>query len=264
MGGFARRASLFRTEQARGLPTLAVDGGNFAPIRGPERYERARFILDTMARIGYDAVTPGNLELYLGPEKLKELFATHPEVKVVSANVLDEYGGRVFPEYAVIEKGGVRFGVTGVTRPSYYEESMAVDPETGPGFTFEDPQAALERVIPKLDKKSDVVVVLYHDNLAEVLRVSRMMEGIDIALAGHNSGYSSKPDSTLTGAWVIRPGSRGQYVYIAEMDLNIPLEEVTSFSAHAVALNDSVAVDAPLDSLITSWENDLKERNNRQ
>jgi len=260
LGGFARRASLFDSTRAAGNTILAVDGGNFSPRRGPERLERAAFIFENMARLGYDAVTPGDLELYFGPEELRHLYATHPEVRVVSANLRDAFGGAVFPEYVVIEKDGVRFGITGVTRPSYYQEAVAVDPDMEEEFTFEDPQAALERILPELDRKSDLVVVLFHDNLSEVLRQSSILEGIDVALAGHNSGYSSRPDSVGTGAWVIRPGGRGQYVYLAEIGLNIPLEEVTSFTAEAIELNEAVPEDAAFDSLITAWELDLKER----
>jgi 5'-nucleotidase len=264
MGGFARRASLFDSTRAEGHRILAVDAGNFSPRRGPERLERASFIFENMARLGYDAVTPGDLELFFGPEALRRMFAAHPEVRVVSANLRDTWGGSVFPEYAVIEKDGVRFGVTGVTRPSYYEEALATNPDTEEGFTFEDPQTALERVLPELDRKSDLVVVLFHDNLSEVLRLSGILEGIDIAVAGHNPGYSSRPDSVGTGAWVIRPGGRGQYVYVADVALDIPLEVVTSFTAEAVQLDESVPVDAALDSLITGWELELKERTARR
>jgi 2',3'-cyclic-nucleotide 2'-phosphodiesterase (5'-nucleotidase family) len=264
MGGFARRASLFDSTRAVGRPTLAVDAGNFSPRRGPERWERASFIFENMARLEYDAVTPGDLELFFGPERLRGLYAEHPEVRVVSANLRDAWGGAVFPEYAVIEKEGVRFGVTGVTRPSYYEEAVAVDPDTEEGFTFEDPQTALERVIPELQRKSDLVVVLFHDNLSEVLRQSSIIDGIDVAVAGHNPGYSSRPDSVGAGAWVIRPGGRGQYVYVAEIALNIPLEEVTSFTAEAIQLDEAVPIDAAVDSLITGWELDLKERTTRR
>jgi len=264
MGGFARRASLFDSTRAEGYPTLAVDAGNFAPRVGPERLERAQFIFDTMAGIGYDAVTPGDLELYFGPETLKQLYAAHPEVRVVSANILDAYGGRVFPEYVVIEKDGVRFGVTGVTRPSYYEDAEASDPDVGKGFTFEDPQAALERVVPELAQKSDMVIVLFHDNLSEVLRMSGEIHGIDVSVAGHNPGYSSRPDSTASGAWVIRPGGRGQHVYVALATLNTPLKTMTSFSAEPVKLDEAVPAEAGLDSLITRWEADLKERTHKR
>jgi 5'-nucleotidase/UDP-sugar diphosphatase len=264
MGGFARRASLFDSTRAEGLPILAVDAGNFSPRRGPERLERAMFIFENMARIGYDAVTPGDLELYFGPEELRSIYAAHPEVRVVSANLRDAWGGSVFPDYTIIEKNGVRFGVTGVTRPSYYEESVAVNPDTKEGFTFEDPQTALERVLPELDRKSDLVVVLFHDNLSEVLRQSGILDGIDVAVAGHNPGYSSRPDSVGTGAWVIRPGGRGQYVYVAEIALDIPREEVTSFTAQAIQLDEAVPANASIDSLITGWELELKERTARR
>ena len=91
-----------------------------------------------MARLGYDAVTPGDHELRHGLDSLRTLTARHPDIRVVSANLQDRHGAPVFPESVVIEKNGVRFGITGTTAPAYYRANLEYKRLHRDDFTFLD------------------------------------------------------------------------------------------------------------------------------
>jgi 2',3'-cyclic-nucleotide 2'-phosphodiesterase (5'-nucleotidase family) len=148
---------------ANGNPTLLVDAGNWSNSKGIAAWDKTQFIFEEMGQMKYDVVTLGDAELAQGVHALETLLASQPQVKVVSANVKDKSGRLVFPESVVIDKSGVRFGVTGVTSASSYEFNVTRGLQAVDEFTFDDSMAALQRVLPKLRSESDIVVVLMQE-----------------------------------------------------------------------------------------------------
>jgi hypothetical protein len=107
------------------------------------------------SREGIRAATPTGGTLRQDLQTLRRFCAGYPGVAVVSANLRSPDGELAFPEYTIIERDGVRFGVTGVT------QEPPADSERHPGsVTFGDVAEDLRRVLPRLRKVSDIVVVL--------------------------------------------------------------------------------------------------------
>ena len=160
-----------------------MDAGNFSAPQEKEPFEpweKTTFIWDMMGRLGYDAVTPGDLEMVNGVEAMKELYGRQPGVQVVSANVMDKSGNLIFPRYTIIEKGGVRYGVTGVTAEAYYTFNITRGRQKKDDFTFGDEKEALRAVIPELREKSDIVVALVHEGPGDARRLLDEIDGIDV------------------------------------------------------------------------------------
>ena len=218
LGGFPRKATLIKQVRDAGNPVLLVDAGDFGADRGFERHKKTAFIFDMMARLGYDAVTPGEREMVDGLASLKEVYAAHPEVKVVSANVMDVSGNRIWPEYAIVEKGGIKIGVTGVTGDAFYRFNVARNVQTSDDFTFEDPAQALRRVVGELQGKVDIVVALVHQSHDEARKLVSEVPGVDVALMGHNPKYVFAPEKTGK-ALMLNPGTRGQYLSVLNLTL---------------------------------------------
>lgn len=215
LGGMARRATVIEQQRSTGAPILLLDGGDLPPadFRDPWPRETAAFVWDWMAKLGYDAVTPGDGDLVEGIDSLRVLYAMHPEIHVVSANVRDIEGNLLFSEYVVLDKGGTRVGITGVTSPLYHRSRKEQDQ-----FAFDDPGAALGRVLPILADTSDLVVAILHVNTQDARRLVEENPGMDVALVGHNPGVSSpeRVNETL----LIRPGPLGHYVGV--LSLTVP------------------------------------------
>lgn len=152
--------------------------------------------IELMNAMGYDACTIGNHEFDFGLENMARLFsmATFP---VVCANY--DFTGTVceglVKKYAVIERGGIRIGVfglspdpVGLVAKEYYE-----------GIEFISPVEAANNAVAALEKeKCDVIVCLSHlgwriGNEYNDERLASETAGIDIILGGHSHDYFEQP-----------------------------------------------------------------------
>jgi 2',3'-cyclic-nucleotide 2'-phosphodiesterase (5'-nucleotidase family) len=257
LGGFARKATLIKQEREDG-PVLLLDAGDFGADRGFVPQEKTAFIFDLMARLGYDAVTPGEREMVPGLDALKQMYAAHPEVNVVSANLMDTSGKRIWPEYVIVEKGGVKIGVTGVTGNAFYSFNVVRKVQKSDDFKFEDPATALRRVVGELQGKVDLVVALVHQPLPEVKKLVKEVPGVDVALVGHNPKYVFDPERS-GDTLVLSPGTRGQYLSVLNLTLG-PDGSIVSSEGEGKPVTEDYAKDPAFGPLVSKWEKDWKAR----
>ena len=152
--------------------------------------------IELMNAMGYDACTIGNHEFDFGLENLARLVAM-AAFPVVCANY--DFTGTVceglVKKYAVIERGGKRIGVfglspdpVGLVAKEYYE-----------GREFISPVEAANDAVAALEKeKCDVIVCLSHlgwriGNEYNDERLASETAGIDIILGGHSHDYFEQP-----------------------------------------------------------------------
>ena len=241
-----------------------MDAGNFGAAPTTVKYqpwEKTGFMFEMMGRLGYDATTPGDLELIEGLEKMKELYASQPGIQVVSANLQDKSGNLIFPKSTVIQKGDVKFGITGVTGEAYYTFNMTRGKQKKDDFTFAESKQALRDVIPDLQATSDIVVALIHEGPGDVRRILDEVEGIDVAIVGHNPGYMFNPDR-VGNTLLIRTGNRGQYFSVLQLTLGDNME-ILDYNGEGKPLDTGIAKDPPTESVVTEWENDFDRRTNQ-
>jgi hypothetical protein len=244
-----------------------ADAGNFfLPGDKAKRefaaWEKNEFVWDMMGRLGYDVVTPGDLELLYGIDAVKGLYSRQPQIQVVSANVQDLDGNLLWPAYTVIERGGVRFGVTGATGSAYYSFNVKRGFQQKDEFTFADTKDALKAVIPELEKKCDVTVLLLHEGPGDARRLAEELEGIDVVVIGHNPGYMFNPDR-VGNTLMIRSGNRGQYLPVLELTLDETNSRILDYNGEGKPLGDGVAKDEIIAPLVKQWEDDYKHRKNQ-
>ena len=175
-GGWARLAALIGTRrEARKVqgPVLVLDAGDYSmgtPFGAASRELGCELRL--MARMGYDATTFGNHEFDLGPDGLGTAVGVAaragPIPTVVSSNLdlgagdpglarlrgLAERG--LVRRHAVIERGGIRFGLIGLlgAEATHYAG----------GVKFTDALEAARGLVQLLreTEKVDVVIALSH------------------------------------------------------------------------------------------------------
>jgi 2',3'-cyclic-nucleotide 2'-phosphodiesterase (5'-nucleotidase family) len=212
-----------------------------------------------MAELGYDVVTPGDLELMEGADSLRTLLDRHPEIVAVSANLQDLDGNPFLPPYTVVEKNGLRIGVTGVTGGAYFRPGRLGRGPTESQFTFADERESLERVLPELREKSDLVVGLLHVGPGDVKRIVGDVDGFDVVVAGHNPGYMFSPDTVGT-TLILQPGSRGQYMSVLEMVVDTGADSILVTGAETRVLAEAMEKDPQIDALVSKWEDEFKAR----
>jgi hypothetical protein len=252
-GGLGRRATIVDRERVFSGGVVQVDAGDFLPLAtdqprdpvAPEAKDVPRWIDLVLAgyrRLGVDAVTLGERELgqpevlRLDPQRLaKKLAAAH--VPVVLANLVDAKGKAVFPPSRLVEAGGEKIGVVGVTELS--AEATAALTKAGYALT---PAADAVRAAAKdlRAQGAGFVVALVHAAAGRA-RAAEIVAGatdVDVAVLalGHDTAgaeppaVAGPPRLVAAGGEVAvgRLGVRrddGRLVVVAQDDAVVPLDK---------------------------------------
>ncbi|HCF61158.1 MAG TPA: hypothetical protein DFS52_24570, partial [Myxococcales bacterium] len=136
----------------------------------PTQAERRKmsFILETMGKLGYDAMAVGERDLVLGVEELKKM-AAKAKVTLLAANLLDKGGKRPFEQRKLVTAGGVKVGIFAVAEGAELErKGLKVLPALE--------QANLQaRALRKAG--ADLVVALLHQDYDSALKTAQKLQG---------------------------------------------------------------------------------------
>ena len=235
-----------------------MDAGDWAETLKFEPWEKSEKIYEMMSVLGYDAVTPGPREMTYGADKLSGLYSKFPQIKVVSANVTDKSGKLLWDKYAIVEKAGVKFAVTGVTGSGPYKFNVTRGKQKSDDFDFKESKEVLRDLIPELRSQADIVVVLLHETPADARRIVDEIPGMDVVIVGHSPGYMFNPDR-IGETLLVRGGNRGQYLSITELILAND-NALIDYSGEGKPLGKPVKKKESIDKDITDFENERKDR----
>lgn len=245
---------------------VAVEAGDFGLFDNPSipgGWEVTRYAAEILGRMSYAAWTPGEREILWGADRLKEL-AGLIRAPVVSANLADASGRRLFADRIVQRVGGLRVGITGVTSESSVTGAKGTTPasiETRKQFRLLDPRESLLPVLDGLKRDADLVVLLAHMSPAEAQQLVASMPGIDVVIVGHQPG-NGFPDERYGSAIVVRGGMRGQAA--AHLHLTVAAgRQLTGARSEMEELVPGSPFEADLDTRIKLFEADLKLRRDR-
>jgi len=166
-GSITRRASFLKQLRGTGRELLIVDGGSslFAldeRIKENEMAEavrKAELIVEAYGRMGYRAMAVGSGDLAAGFDTLKKLEGK-AKFPFLSANLVDrETQKPLFPTHVVVEAGGIRVGIFGLTLNTMSRAYLA---KVAPQVVVTDPLEAGKKVLEELRGKVDLVVALSH------------------------------------------------------------------------------------------------------
>jgi hypothetical protein len=241
-----------------------VDAGNFADpgesaeVWENQHWEKTLFTWDVMARLKYDVVTPGDVEMLEGAQVMKDLFSRHPEIQVVSANVQDKSGNFMFPKYTIVQRDGIRFGVTGVTGKTYYDFNVKKGRQKKDDFIVLESKDALKAVLAELRPKADILVALVHEGVGDTKRMLDEIHDIDVLVVGHNPNYMFNPDRS-GNTLILLGGTKGQYLSVLNLTLDDAGKKVLDYNGEGKPLGDEVAKDQTIDAEVKVWETAYKK-----
>jgi hypothetical protein len=188
----ARRATVVDRARlgVRGL--VQVDAGDLFPLGDPEEVERkGRVLLAAYARMGLDAITLGDHDLALGPDKLKSM-AKAAGVSIVAANLVDGSGARVFESDRLIEIGTTVVGVFGLVAPA---ADVSASWSRQWGVTTLDPVTEARKVAASLRSRGARIVIGLFNGPGGVRRgaqISRLVGGVDVMVVSHSDGEGDR------------------------------------------------------------------------
>ncbi len=194
-GGFPRVTSAFAELAAESEHVLKLHAGDALTgtlyfSRAGERGEADAAMMNTVC---FDAFTLGNHEFDKGDTSLKQwldlLNSGECRTPILSANVRFGADSALHPSraegavqpYAIVERGGQKIGVVGLTIAEKTKTSSSPDP----GTTFENETVAAQRAIDELRGRNiDKIVLLSHIGYDYDKRVLAELSGADVIIGG--------------------------------------------------------------------------------
>jgi 2',3'-cyclic-nucleotide 2'-phosphodiesterase (5'-nucleotidase family) len=223
LGGLARRKTVLDAERARGLPTVLMDAGNalFRETKSSQEAvlkQRAELVLEQMEAHGTVAMAVGERDLSLGLAWLqKATGGRNKKMKLLSANLVDKAGKAPFAPSMVVEAGGLKVGVVGVSP----EGSPAGEPSLK-GRPPVDIALAEARKL-RQTKKVDVVVVLAAVPYQEAVKMALLAkDAVDFVVQSNDARGIGV--GTLVGSHtaVFPAGELGKQVTRLELSVDGP------------------------------------------
>lgn len=163
--------------------------------------------IDIINLTGYDAVTIGNNEgLTFSSEMLSTLYAGL-HCPVVCCNFVDNSTGEPphwMKRHAILEKDGIRIGVTGATAAFTTFYSLL-------GWDALDPERALREECLFLAPQVDILIILSHLGLPADQKLARNLEGVHAILGAHTHHLLEEP-LMINGTAVCGAGKFGRYL----------------------------------------------------
>ncbi|HEY7371792.1 MAG TPA: multiheme c-type cytochrome, partial [Polyangia bacterium] len=227
LGGVARRATVIDRARAEADAVLVLDAGDlFLPKpaslpdgKRPDPGEierRARLLAAAYGRTGTTALLPGERDLALGLPLLRRL-ARQSHLPLLAANLFGRDGQRLFEADRIVDAGGVKIGLFGVTAPPTPADAAAF---AAAGIEARDPVAAARAAVADLRARgARLIVALVHAGDGDANRkLVAAVPGIDWAVLGH-SGLNLELPEKAGGARLLEAMSKGKHV--GRLDLHV-------------------------------------------
>ena len=173
-----------------------------------QRKLKAELLMEAASQLGLDALGLGEGEFAFGLDFLREGAARHG-LPYVSANVADlRTGELLFPVSRIVERGGLRVGITAVTMQMMELTEVQVL----------DPTGSVRAAVQELRADVDLVVVLSHLGIDGDRELAHEVEGIDLILGSHSRRYQPLP-MVFGRTAILQAGSMGKKLGVLEIDV---------------------------------------------
>ncbi|MBB5351484.1 hypothetical protein HNR46_001721 [Haloferula luteola] len=175
-GGLTRLRTWLQERDREGA-SLRLDVGG--ALAGHHDYQLLQYpyLLKAFGAMGYQALNLGGREATVDASSLRQLVA-HSPVPVISASIVDSATREpLFSPYTLIDWQGRKIAILGLLDPHSV-------PQLGEGLAILDLPEAVDRILPELREKSDLIIALAFTPEAGLERLARSYFEFDIILGG--------------------------------------------------------------------------------
>jgi 5'-nucleotidase len=225
---------------------LLLDCGE---VFGPQiDHANAELQLKEMERMGYNALNLGSQELYFGKNFL-ERTRFQVSFPYIASNLL--YGGGRLPwiqEYVIKEVGGIKVAILGILDPDDFKKIPRQD--DAKGFEVIPSEAALNRLLPEVRGKADLVILLSQLGEIKTLALVDAVRGIDVAIFSERNYLVKPPEKNVI---LLHTGAKGKTMGRATITLDDKLALGVS-ERRTVSLDRSVPDNGEILGLVETYK----------
>ena len=248
-GGYARLVTAVADARKRNPDAILVDGGDQFQGSLFYTYYKGKAAAEIMNNLQYDGMTVGNHEFDDGPAVLRGFMdSVGFPVLMSNADVSNEPTLQgVLKKSTVIEKGGLKIGLIGLT-PEDTDELAS----PGKNVTFSDPVAAVQAEVDRLAAEGvNKIIVLSHSGYGVDLDVAAKVTGVDVIVGGHSNTLLSNTNEKAIGPYptmvgdtaVVQAYAYGKY--LGELSVTFDDDgKIISATGEPLVIDGDVAEDA--------------------
>ena len=232
-GGFERRGALLSRLSEGGVPVFHLDAGELllkgrTTTRGRDPARRASLLMSLSSEVGVDAWAPGPSDmLVLGADGLDGLASgVRPGPLALSSALRRPDGSAPLPASTVLEAGGVRLGVIGLT-PALQGRALREVLSTAPLA------ASVQEALEALPADLDLVVGLGAVTDQQADDLAAAVPDLDLMLTTRGESVDPPRTPHPDGPLIVESPDRGRYLQVVDLRLG------TDRNAPLVALPDA-------------------------
>ncbi len=235
-------------------PVLLLDSGDLFGNRSRVDQQTSRFLCKVTETFGYDGIGLGERDLNYGLPFLKEMVEEF-NLPFTNANVRDpDTGELILPEYLIVEKNGITFGICSVLDPK--QKIITMTSRDAP-FEVADPIATLRELVPRLREKCDTVVLLSHLADRGTEECLKEVKGVNICVTGH-SFRNLKSERIFQKVVMLGAVHEGRFIGRADIGINTGSGVVQSVSVTNTSLDEAIADDPVVAQMIVDFKGELE------
>lgn len=255
-GSFAQIATVIKQEKAKNPNTILVDNGDTIQDNSNQIFlnDNPHPMILAMNEIGYDTWTLGNHEFNYGVPALKKIMAQF-KGKVLAGNVYEPNGSNLADGYSIVEKGGVKVGIVGMTNPNITKWDSA----NLEGYKVTSPIVEAKKVVSEIKDKVDVLIAVMHIGPTEEYgnddgadKVAEAIPEFDAIVAGH--AHSKVPEiRAKSGTVITEPVNAGGQVAKVEIKVTkdskgeyVVANRTSDVKSSLITIDKTVTPDASL------------------
>ncbi|MHB1357203.1 MAG: bifunctional metallophosphatase/5'-nucleotidase [Anaerolineae bacterium] len=205
-------------------------------------------IVDAMNAMGYDVMAVGAMDLAFGVDTFQAR-RSQAKFAIVSANLLTTDGKPFVDPYVVLERKGLRIGIIGITEPD--AELQQTSTAIRGLLSSEDPVTALNRYLPELRAKADIVILLSRLGLERDVALAKAVPGIDIIVGGSSRTLMQQPQK-VGSTLIVQQGYNGEWIGRTAVQYDDQGQVVKS-TTEGAALGPDITDDPELAALVKRW-----------
>jgi 2',3'-cyclic-nucleotide 2'-phosphodiesterase (5'-nucleotidase family) len=262
----ARMATLVKQVRAEVGPdrVLMFDSGDVFMGTPYFNLMHGKADLEFMNTLGYDAMTLGNHEFDnydKTPQYLNE-FIADAKFPIVCTNIDFSRGPELKDKtlhYTIIEKGGQKFGIIGLTT-----DETPVIASPGKNVTFSGPVATAHQAVAELEKKGiNKIIALTHIGWDKDIELAQQVSGIDVILGGHSHTLPAVYPTVVTNkepTLVVQAEAYGKY--LGRLDLSFDEKGVLTKYGGALSTIKDAAEDPDYAARLSKYKGPIDELKN--
>ncbi|MBK7769087.1 MAG: hypothetical protein IPI48_00755 [bacterium] len=232
---------------------LNLDAGDVFGQRTQNDREQTKFLCEMLGTLGLDAIGLGEQDLNYGLDFLREMMAQHG-LPFINANVREtKTGALILPEYKVVERNGVKYGIVSVLDPA--QQILTLTGGEGQ-FTVADPVATLRELLPRVRKEADSIVLLSHLGETGTETLLKEMQGVDICIIGH-SFRNLETERVINDTAVFGSAYEGRFIGRANLFVEEKTGRVMAIDVGITDFDDKAPDDAEMLARVEKFKTDL-------